>query len=41
MGRDVGDGLSYFSVKTYVVTPRWNRFDETVLTIGHKMCFSG
>ena len=31
----------YFSMKTYVVTPHQNRLDETVLMMGHKICFYG
>ena len=26
-------------MKTYVVTPHLNRLDETVLMVGHKICF--
>ena len=26
-------------MKTYVVTPHSNRLDETVLIMGHKICF--
>ena len=26
-------------MKTYVVTTRWNRLNETVLMMGHKICF--
>ena len=29
------------STKTYVVTPHWNRLNETVLMMGHKICFYG
>ena len=28
-------------MKTYVVTPHYNRLDETVLMVGHKICFYG
>ena len=35
------DNFSYFSTKTYVVTPHYNRLDETVLTMGDKICFHG
>ena len=28
-------------MKTYVVTPHKNRLDETVLMMGHKICFYG
>ena len=28
-------------MKTYVVTPHYNRLDETVLMMGHKICFYG
>ena len=28
-------------MKTYVVTPHKNRFSETVLMMGHKICFYG
>ena len=31
--------FSYFSMKTYVVTPHLNRLDETVQMMGHKICF--
>ena len=31
--------FSYFSVKTYVVTPHYNRLGEMVLMMGHKVCF--
>ena len=30
-----------FSMKTFMVIPHWNRLDETVLMIGHKICFYG
>ena len=33
--------FSYFSTKTYVVTPHQNRLDETVLMMGHKICSRG
>ena len=33
--------FSYFSTKTYVVTPHYNRLDETVLMMAHKICFNG
>ena len=33
------DNFSYYSKKTYVKTPHWNRLDEMVLMMGHKMCF--
>ena len=33
--------FSYFSTKTYVVTPQQNRRDETVLMMGHNTCFKG
>ena len=33
--------FSYFSIKTYVVTPHKNRLGETVLMVGHKICFYG
>ena len=29
--------FSYFSMKTYVVTPQLNHLDETVLMMGHKI----
>ena len=32
------DHFSYFSTKTYVVTPHKNRLDKTVLMMGHKIC---
>ena len=35
------DIFSYFSMKTYDVTPHQNRLDETVLKMGHKICFYG
>ena len=28
-------------MKTYVVTPHKKRFDETIIMMGHKMCFYG
>ena len=28
-------------MKTYGVTPYQNRLDETVLMMGHKICFKG
>ena len=28
-------------MKTYVVTPYWNRLFETVLMMGHNICFNG
>ena len=28
-------------MKTYVVTPHYNRHNETVLMMGHKICFYG
>ena len=28
-------------MKTYVVTPHWNRLDGTLLMKGHKICFNG
>ena len=31
--------FSHFSTKTYIATPQQNRLDETVLMIGHKICF--
>ena len=33
--------FSYFSMKTYVVTPHQNRLGETVLIVGHNLCFYG
>ena len=35
------DNFSYFSTKTYVVTLHWNRLNETVLMMGHKIFFYG
>ena len=32
---------SYFSTKTYVVTPHLNHLDETVLMMGHNIRFKG
>ena len=31
--------FSYFSMKTYVVTPHQNRLDETVVMMRHKNVF--
>ena len=33
--------ISYFSMKTYVVTPHYNRLIKTVLMMGHKICLYG
>ena len=33
--------FSYFSTKTYVVTPQQNRLVETALMMGHNICFKG
>ena len=33
------DNFSYFSSKTYVVTPHLNRLVETVQMRGHSICF--
>ena len=36
--------LSYFSKKTYIVNPHYNRlgrFGETVIMRGHDVCFNG
>ena len=30
-----------FSTKTYVVTPHYSCLDETVVMVGHKVCFNG
>ena len=30
--------FSYFSIKTYVEPPHWNRLHEMVLMMGHKIC---
>ena len=35
------DNFSYFSTKTYVVTTHLNHLAETVLMVGHKICFYG
>ena len=37
---DIEDNFSYFSMKTYAATPHLNHFDETVLKMGHKICFN-
>ena len=34
------DNFSYFSLKTYVVTPHLNRLDEMVQMRGHNICFN-
>ena len=31
--------FSYFLMKTYFVTPHWNCLQETILMLGHKICF--
>ena len=33
--------ISYFSMKTYVVTPHQNCLDKTVLVMGQSLCFKG
>ena len=33
------DYFSYFTSKSYVVTPHLNRLDETVQMRGHNICF--
>ena len=38
---EIKDNFSSFSMKTYVVTPHYNRLDETVLMMSHKICFNG
>ena len=35
------NSCSYFSMKTFVVTPHHNCLNETVLVTGHKICFYG
>ena len=32
------DNFSYFSMKTYVVTPNYNELFKTVLTWGQNLC---
>ena len=38
---EIKDNFSSFSMKTYVVTSHYNRLDETVLMMSHKICFNG
>ena len=35
------DNCSYFSMKTYVLTPHLNWLDEMVLIMDHNICFKG
>ena len=37
----IKDNLSSFSMKKYVVIPHQNRLHETVLMMGHNICFHG
>ena len=40
-GLRIIQSFSYFSTKTYVLTPHSNHLEETVLMMGHKICFNG
>ena len=35
----IEDNFSYFSLKSYIVTPHLNRLNKTVQMRGHNICF--
>ena len=41
MYKTTASEMIYFSTKSYIVTPHWNRLTETVLVRGHNICLNG
>ena len=41
MSKTTASEMIYFSTKSYIVTPHWNRLTETVLVRGHNICLNG